>query len=177
MSTEILRRCCDTCFAMLKAKCDTWSVIGWRSAWYASSSAGSAQPSSTAAGIHAIAGVRDPQMRRLAGDEDAAVLELVGDQPAADPILLGDDLVFEAGWCADDVADRPVAVDRVVVRLVIVEKVVNKPGFLPVDRHHGAAATRVEGKIHPSRLPPQQALELEGTKVSRLHTLVDRDSG
>ena len=57
-------------------------------------------------------------MRGVAADEDAAVAEAVGDQAAADPVLLAEDLVVEIGADAEDGADRPVAIDRVEVRLV-----------------------------------------------------------
>ena len=45
--------------------------------------------------VHAVAGIRHPQVRGVAGDEDAAVAEAVGHQAAADPVFLADDLVGE----------------------------------------------------------------------------------
>src|SRR5262245_17579970 len=91
-------------------------------------------------------------MRCIAADEGAATLETIGDEPAADPVLLGDDLIFELRPDAEDGTDRPVAINRVVVRLAVVEEIVNEPALLAVDRHHRAAAPRIEGEIHP-RLP------------------------
>src|SRR5262245_41610659 len=95
-------------------------------------------------------------MGGVAGDEHGSILEAIGDQPAADPVLLGDDFEIEIGPDAKNLADRPGAVYRIVVRLVVVEKIVDEPGFLPVDRNHGAAAARVEREIHPAWLARQQ---------------------
>src|SRR5262245_19715404 len=114
----------------------------------------------------------DPEMRGVAGDKDTTIVEAISDQPAANPVLLRNNLVFELGAHAQDLPDGPVPVDRIVVRLVVVEKIADEPGLLAINRHHGAAAARVEGEIHPGRRPGQQADQLRCTEVCRLHALI-----
>ncbi len=74
-------------------------------------------------------------MRRIAADEDPPVAETVGHQAAADPVFLAEDAVLEAFVDAEDGADRPVAIDRVELRLVGLEVVVDQPAVMAVDRN------------------------------------------
>src|SRR5205807_3758648 len=46
------------------------------------------------AGIHAVARVRDPDMRRIPANESAAIAETIRDQTPADPIFPRDDIVL-----------------------------------------------------------------------------------
>ena len=99
--------------------------------------------------------------------------EAVGDQAAADPVLLAQHLVFELGTDAQDVADRPVAVDRLEVLLRAVQVIVDQPRLAAVDGDHGAAAARIERQRHPGRRAHhrQQARRAD---VGRLHALNHR---
>src|SRR5262249_38964065 len=117
------------------------------------------------------------QMRGITGNEHAAVLEAISDQTAADPVLLRDDLEFEVRIDSKNLPNRPAAIDRLVIRLVIVEEIVDQPRLLSVDRHDGAAAPRVKGEIHPSRFAGQQTFQRRRTEASRLHALVFRNPG
>jgi hypothetical protein len=69
--------------------------------------------------------MRDPQMRSITSDEHAAALEAISDQTAADPVLLRDDLEFEVRANSEDLPNRPLAINGLVIRLVIVEKIVD----------------------------------------------------
>src|SRR5262249_17430154 len=51
------------------------------------------------------------------------------------------------------------------IRLVVIEKIVNQPGLLAIDGHHGATAARVEGEIHPGWLPRKLADQLRRTEI------------
>ena len=128
-------------------------------------------------GVHAVAGMRNPKMRGIAADEDTAVLEAIRHETAADPVLLGDHLVFELRPDPENRTDRPVAVDGIEFRLAVVEEIVDEPALLAVDRHHRAAAARIEREIHPRRLAGQQALERWRAEIGRLHALDDRNAG
>src|SRR5262245_8215026 len=119
--------------------------------------------------------MRDPEMRGVAGDKGTATVEAISDQPAANPVFLRNNLVLELRAHAQNLPDGPVPVDRIVIRLVVVEKIVDEPGLLAINRHHGAAAARVEGEIHPGLRPGQQADQLRCTEVWRLQSVVILD--
>lgn len=86
---------------------EAWSVIGWRSASYASrilrrgpavedagefpGEVGRVRDS----GTHSEAAERHPHVRGIAADEHVPVAELARDEPAGDPILEGQELVVE----------------------------------------------------------------------------------
>src|SRR5262249_4611385 len=82
--------------------------------------------------VHAVAGVRYPQVRRAPADECPPVAEAVGDESAADPVFLRDDLVGEVRTDAQYRTYRPVAVHRVEIRFPAVEPVVDDPGAAAV---------------------------------------------
>jgi hypothetical protein len=54
---------------------------------------------------------------------------------------------------------------------------VNQPALLAVDRHHGAATTRIERQIHPARLTGQHAHQLGRAEIGGLHALHHWDAG
>ena len=129
------------------------------------------------AGVHAVAGVRHPEVRGVAGDEDAPVAEAVGDEAAADPVFLADDLVREVGADAEDGADARIAVDRLEVFLARHQVVVDEPGLVAVDREADAAAARVARVAAPGALAADEAEQLRRADVGRLHALDHRRAG
>ncbi len=124
--------------------------------------------------VHAVAGVRHPQVSGVAGDEDAAVAEAVGDEAAADPVFLAEDLVLEAGIDAEDGADAAIAVDRLEVFLVRHQVVVDEPVLLAVDREADAAPARVARVAAPGTLAGNEPEQLRRADVGRLHALDHR---
>ncbi len=112
-------------------------------------------------------------MRRVAAEEDAPVAEAIRDEAATEPILLADDLVAEIRADAEDGADRPIAVNRVEVRLIVLEVIVDQPRLAPVDGVDGAAATRVERDVPPRGRPAHERQQLWRADVTGLHALHD----
>ena len=101
--------------------------------------------------VHAIAGKRHPDMRRIATQEHAPVAELVGDQAAAVPIFLADDLVFEFRPDPDHQAETPVPIDRFEVRFVRAQIAVQQPGLPPINGKDVGAAPGVDRLVRPRR--------------------------
>ncbi len=99
------------------------------------------------AGVHAVAGERHPQMRRVAGDEDIRVAEPLGHQPAADPILVIEHLPGELWPNAQRVAYGLVEVEVGEVRVSGAQRPVHQPHRPAVDRNHGCADARVETQL------------------------------
>ncbi len=128
--------------------------------------------------IHAVARIGHPQMRGVAADEDPAVAEAIGHQPAPDPVLLAEDFVLEPLVDAEDGTDRPVAIDRVELRLVGPQMIMDQPAVVAVDRNGGAGTSRVEREHHPGRLVrAHQLLQLRRLDEGRLHALDHRRAG
>ena len=90
-------------------------------------------------------------MRGITADEGAAVAEAVGDEPSADKVFLRDHLVGKVRTDAEDLADRPIAIDQVI--FAAIEVIVNDPGLAAIDRDGAAAAAWIERKIDPRAFP------------------------
>src|SRR5256714_8586927 len=103
-------------------------------------------------GVHAITGIRHPDMRRVARDEYRSVTKLVGDEPASEPILPGDNVVLEMRADAENGADARVAIHGIEIRLVGPQVIVNQPTLVAVDGVHHAGTTRVDDAGAPGAL-------------------------
>src|SRR6185437_16461466 len=118
-----------------------------------------------------VAAMRYPQMRGVATDENATVAEFLGDETAAGPILFADDLVGEVRTETKNLADRPVAIDRIEILLAAIEIIVDQPFLAPVHRHHHAAAARVERIIKPCPFAGQAVEQIRRADEGGLHVL------
>jgi DNA-binding winged helix-turn-helix (wHTH) protein len=99
---------------------------------------------------------RNSSFAGIAADEDAPIEKSVGDESAANPVFFRDHLVAEVGSDPEDSANRPVAIDRIELRLAMIEGIVDLPRFQAIDGDRGSAASRIERKIHPGAFPRQE---------------------
>ena len=150
---------------------EAWSVIGWRSASYASENLGRGPAVETPAsfqarlaasaipalmpkppsGIHTCAA--SPQMNTRRSRS------LLATSRRATRILVGQELVLEVRPNAENRADHPVAIEMIQPGFSGIGEILHVP-VLPVDGHRHAAAARIEREVEPSRLAGQQAPEL-----------------
>ena len=94
-------------------------------------------------------------MGGVAADEHALIAKAVRDEAAPHPVLFREDLVFEAMVNAEDGPDSPIAIDRFIPRLVVIEEIVNEPIGATIDGEHVAAAAGIQRLVEPSRLSGQ----------------------
>ena len=101
------------------------------------------------AGVHAVSGERDPDMRRIAAEKDTPIAEPVGEHPPPDPILRTQRLEGERRADAEDVADAAFAVRR--HRRAGRGEFVDDPSLAPVDRENEAAIAWIDAVDRPGR--------------------------
>ena len=101
------------------------------------------------AGVHAVGGEGNPDMRRVAAQEYAPIAETVGEHPPADPILAAQRFERERRADAKDVADASFAIRR--HRRAWRGEFVNDPPLAPVDREDEAAMARIDAVDRPGR--------------------------
>src|SRR5690606_3966129 len=117
---------------------------------------------------------RDPEVSGIPGDEDAAVAEAIRHQPPADPILATDHLVVEVVADPEDLADRPVAVDRVEIGRAWIELVVDQPTLAAVNGERRSAPPGIERIVRPGRRARKPLTLRRRADEGGLHELDDR---
>ncbi len=125
------------------------------------------------AGVHAVAGVRHPDVGGVAAQEHWAPPEAVGDESPAEPVLLADHVVGEVVPHAEDGADGPVAIDGVEVGVVGGQVVVDEPRLPAVDGVAVPRAAGVEGERGPRRRVSLTVDQRRGPDERGLHPLDD----
>ena len=98
-------------------------------------------------------------MSGIAADEDAPITKLIRDQTAAHPVFFRNDFVVKIGPDTEYLADRPIAINRIISRLAVVEEVVNIPIVLAIDGDRGAATARIECEVHPGGFASEEIHE------------------
>src|SRR5436190_15421775 len=104
-------------------------------------------------------------MRRVSTDEDAPVTKAIGNEAAANPILVRDRLITDVRADAEDGTDRPVAVDGVVFGFFFLEKIIDQPVLVPIDRKHAPAAPGISELIGPSGLSGHEREKARGANI------------
>ena len=106
------------------------------------------------AGVHAVPGVRHPEVGGVTGDEDVAVAEPLGDEASADPVLVVHDLVGDGRRSAEQVAwiDRSKSTSS--KSRLPGTRAVEQPQLVAVDRDDVAAHPVVDDPAHPGRTAP-----------------------